>query len=102
MNQTQNNLIKELGLDNLPSEKQMEILLDVGRIIQQNVVLRVFDELNERDKDEFDKLLGEKSGDEEAVLAFLRSKIKNLDGIVEEETAKFKQGSVDLMKNVKA
>ena len=101
MNQTRDNLIKELGLDNLPSEKQMEILLDVGRIIQQNVVLRVLDELDEKDKGEFDKLLEEKTGDEEAILAFLRSKIKNLDEIVEEETANFKKGSVDLMKNIK-
>ena len=101
MNQTRDNLIKELGLDNLPSEKQMEILLDVGRIIQQNVVLRVLDELDEKDKGEFDKLLEEKSGDEEAILAFLRSKIKNLDEIVEEETAKFKKGSVNLMENIK-
>ena len=101
MNQTRDNLIKELGLDNLPSEKQMEILLDVGRIIQQNVVLRVLDELDEKDKSEFDKLLEEKTGDEEAILAFLRSKIKNLDEIVEEETAKFKKGSINLMENIK-
>ncbi len=94
------NIIKELGLENLPEEKKLEILLGIGRVIQQNVILRILDELPEKDKDEFDKLLGEKGDDEEAVLKFLQSKIPNLDGIVNEEIEKFKKESVDFLSNV--
>jgi len=95
------NIIKELGLESLPEEKKMEILLNVGRIIQQNIILRILDELkDEKDKDEFDELLGKKGDDEQAVTEFLQSKIPNLDEIVNEEIVKFKQESVDFMKKV--
>lgn len=95
------NIIKELGLESLSEEKKMEIVLNIGRIIQQNVILRILDELkDERDKDEFDELLGKKGDDEQAILKFLQSKIPNLDEIVNEEIVKFKQENIDFMKKV--
>ena len=94
------NIIKDLGLDTLPPERQMQVLLGIGRVIQQNIILRVLELLPEEAKDEFDKLLAEKMNDEEAVLGFLRSKIPNLDQIVEEEISKFKEESAELLKSV--
>lgn len=95
------NIIKELGLESLPEERKMEILLSIGRIVQQNIILRILDELkDEKDKDEFDKLLGEKGNDEQAIFEFLQSKIPKLDEIVNEEIAKFKQESVDFLAQV--
>lgn len=94
-------IIKELGLEGLPEEKKAEIILNIGRIVQQNIILRILDELkNEADKDEFDALLGEKGDDEQAVFEFLQSKIPKLDEIVNEEIAKFKQESVDFLARV--
>lgn len=94
------NIIKDLGLDKLPPEKQEETILTIGRLIFQGVVIRVMSLLGEKDKDEFDKLLSEKIEDEEAVLNFLKSKIPNLEELVNEEVAKFKKESVDFMKNL--
>lgn len=91
------NLLKELGLENLPEDKKTSLLLDMGRIIQQNVILRALEELKEEDKDEFDRLLAEKVNDQEAVLKFLQSKISNFDAIIEEEVGKFKKESTDVM-----
>ena len=93
------NIVKDLGLDTLPVEKQEEVLLRVGKIVFQNVIMRVLDELNEKDKSEFDKLLSERPDDEEAILSFLQSHISNIDGIVEEEITKFKEESLNVMQN---
>ena len=87
-------------MENLPEADQTEVLLGIGRIIQQNIILRVINELQEKDKDEFDKLLEEKPDDQEAILNFLKSKIPGLDGIVEEEIKNFKEKSTDLMKKI--
>lgn len=97
----QENIIKDLGIDNLPQKEQEESLLGIGRIIFQSVLIRVMEELDEAGKDEFEKILSEKPNDEEAILNFLHSKLPNLDEVVNEEVAKFKQESVDFMKKIK-
>ena len=95
------NIIKDLGMDQLPPEKQEEMLLTIGRLIFQGVIIRVMSLLSEKDKDEFDKLLTEKIEDEEAVLNFLKSKIPNLEELINEEVVSFKKGSVDFMQSLK-
>ncbi|MDP3014995.1 MAG: DUF5663 domain-containing protein [bacterium] len=97
----QKNIIKDLGLDKLSEKEQEESLLSIGRIIFQSVLIRVMEELDEAGKDEFEKILEEKPNDEEAILNFLRSKLPNLDEIVDEEVAKFKQESVGFMNKIK-
>lgn len=96
----QANIIKDLGLDQLPKKEQEETLLIIGRIIFQSVLIRVMEELSDKDKDEFEKVLTEKPNDEKAILGFLKSKIANLDAIVNEEIVKLKQESIGLMSNV--
>lgn len=91
------NLLKELGLENLPEDKKTSLFLDIGRIIQQNVILRVLEELKEEDKDDFEKLLAEKINDQDAISAFLQSRISSLDTIVQEEIENFKKENLDLM-----
>ncbi len=93
------NIFKTLGLDRLPLAKQEEALLGISKIIFQAVLIRVFEELNEEDKDELEALLVRKPDDETAMLAFFRGKLPNLDDIVDEEIRKFKAESVDLIKN---
>ncbi len=97
----QENIIKDLGLENLPQKEQEEALLNVGRIIFQSILIRVMEELDEAGKNEFEKILTEKPNDEEAVLNFLQSKLPNLNEIVNDEVLKFKQESVDFMKTIK-
>ena len=97
----QQNIIKELGLDRLPQAQVEEILLRVGKIIFQSVMIRVLEELDDSAKDELDVLLSQKPDNQEAVLQFLRSKLPNLDDIVNEEIQKFKEESVDFMKSAR-
>jgi len=88
----QKDLITELGLQDLPLEKQEQMILRIGALIQQNVILRIINELNEEDKDEFDKVLAAEDGDK--TLSFLQSKLPTLDDIVKDEVAKFKQNAI--------
>ena len=91
------NIIKELGLDELSQEKQEEILLEVGSVIFQGVLIRVMELLSVEDQTAFGKLVEEKPDDREGLLNFLQEKVPNMNDIVKEEVAKFKQESVDLM-----
>ena len=93
-------IIKELGLDNMSEDKKVEVLLGIGRIIQQNIILRILDELKEKDKKEFDKFLAKNGSDQEAILKFLQSKIHNLDAIINEEIDDFKKTSVDFLTKI--
>lgn len=94
------NIIKDLGLDKLSQAEQEEVLLSIGKLIYQGVIVRVMNELSEKDKEEFDKLLMEKIDDQEAVFNFLKSKIPHLDELVNEEIGKFKKESLEFMKKV--
>lgn len=97
------NLITELGIDKLPPERQAELLLKIGDTIYKAVMTRVVEELSDEDRTAFDRLLDEKPADagrqddEEAVFSFLRSKLPNLDEIVNEEIAEFKKESIETM-----
>lgn len=91
----QKDLIAELGLQALPDNKKEEMVLRIGELIQQNVVLRIISEMPENDKDEFEKVLGENSG--EKTMEFLQAKFPNLNQVVEEEISKFKQEAIGQM-----
>lgn len=92
------NIINTLGIDVLPQAEQEEALETMGRIIFQAVLIRVVEELKDEDKDEFEKVLENAQGNEDALFNFLKAKLPDLDSIVEEEVAKFKQANVDFMK----
>lgn len=94
----QKNIIKDLGLDKLSEKEQEKILLGLGGVIFQSVLIRVMDELDNKGKDEFEKILTEKPNDEEAILKFLKKKVPNLNIIVNEEVAKIKREAVDFAK----
>lgn len=93
------NIVKTLGLQNLPREKQEEMLLAIGDIIFQNILLRVVGELDEATSKELDALLSQKKTDEE-VFDFLSSHIPHLDELVQEEIIAFKQETSDFMTSV--
>jgi hypothetical protein len=91
------NIIKELGLDGLPEEEQEKAMLKIGEIIFKGVMVRVLQELNDKEAKEFEELISNKPDDQEAILNFLQKKVPNLDEITNEEVARFKQESLDFM-----
>ena len=85
------NLISELGLDNLSREKKIELMIKWGDIIQKDVLIKILQVLPEEDKAELDKLLSRKKDNFKEVYKFLEKKMPNLDEIVKEEIKKFRK-----------
>ena len=95
-NKINDNIIKTLGIDTLPEDKQKEALEKLGELVYQEVMLRVLDVLSEEEKDEFEKLI-EKTPDPELMFSFLALKVPNFEEIVNEETQKLKNETAEIM-----
>lgn len=95
-NKINENIIKTLGIDSLPVEKQKEAMERLGAIVYQEVMLRVLEILSEEDKDEFEKLI-EKNPDPEIMFSFLGDRISNLEEIVNEEAEKLRKESAEII-----
>lgn len=82
--------VVEWGLQNLPEEKQVEMVDRIGRFIYQAVLVRALDILSDKEQEEFDVLFEKDSTTPEDVLRFLASKIPTLEALVAEEREKLK------------
>ena len=95
-------LILRLGLQHLPEKRQEEVLLQIGQSIFEGVFLRAMEELGEEDKNELQRLLGQKQDNQDEVFDFLRSKIPNLEEITKEEVEKFRSETESFLSAVGA
>lgn len=95
-NQINDNIIKTLGIDALPVEKQKEAMEKLGAIVYQEVMLRVLDIMSDEDKDAFEKLI-EKNPDPEIMFTYLSEKVPTIDAIVSEEAEKLRAESAEIM-----
>ena len=93
-------IIAELGLDFLPAGDRTRVAERIGSVIYQAVLLRVLDELTNEKEEEFERLLAKDPDDMKAVFAFFRENVTDFDGIVEEEIARFKAESVELLRSL--
>lgn len=87
----QANLLKELGIEDLPLEQKEKILLDVTTIINQNISLRLLEELPEEKAKELEILLTDYADDPDRLQIFFREVIPHFDELVKEEIAKYKE-----------
>lgn len=87
----QANLLKELAIEDLPLEQKEKILLDVTTIINQNISLRLLEELPEEKAKELETLLADFADDPDRLQIFFRQEVPNFDELVQEEIAKYKQ-----------
>ena len=89
-------LIKELGLENLPKEKQEEMLIEIGNVVQQRIIIRISQEMPEENKAEFEKIMQDKKDQPEEIEKFIKEKVPTIDDIVAEEIGRYKQEIMDL------
>lgn len=92
------NIIVELGLQDLPSDRKLDLLSKMSDLIQKRVLLRAIKSLAVADKQQFNGLLGK--GDEAEVYRFLIRKVPNIDEITEEEVVAFKEEVIEMVKNL--
>lgn len=74
------NIIKELGIENLSSEKAQEIMERLEKNIQRTVVLEILDLLSQQDQQSLNVIF--ESGDNAKVQSFLQEKVAGLDSLI--------------------
>ena len=93
--QIEENILRELGIAELPPERQEEVLTAMTEAVLKRITLRLVEALSEEKRSELEAL-GE---DTEKISQFLAANIPNHEALVKEEVAKFKQ---DMQKTVDA
>ncbi len=99
MNPIQDKIVKNLELDKLSPSEQEETLLRIGGIIYQNVLGRVMETMEDKDMDEFEKILDNNAKPEE-IFAFLRKVNPQFEQIIAEESGKFNSRASDIMSKI--
>ena len=98
----QQSIIEEMGLQNLPKEKQEDILVKMTEVLLKKIYLETFEKLGEADREELAKMLDGEGAEPEKVEGYLRGKIEDYDGfvkkIVEDFMADMKKTTGDLGK----
>jgi hypothetical protein len=86
----QKTLMEELGLADLPQEKQEQLAIKMTEVILKRIFMETMERLKEAEQEEFEKMINAKTGPEE-VEKFLREKIGDYDQMVEKVTVDFKE-----------
>lgn len=87
----QQSIIEELGLQNLPKEKQEDILVKMTEVLLKKIYLETFEKLGEGDREELAKMLDTEEAKPEKVEEYLRTKIEDYDGFVKNVVEEFKE-----------
>ena len=87
----QQSIIEEMGLQNLPKEKQEDILVKMTEVLLKKIYLETFEKLGEADREELAKMLDTEEAQPEKVEAYLRTKIEDYDGFVKNVVEEFKE-----------
>lgn len=80
-------IIEELGLQDLPQEKQDELMTQIGEVVMKRIYLETMETLEKEDQEKLVDLM-EKSPDR--VEPFLREKIPDYDNFVKKVVDDFK------------
>lgn len=91
------NVVRELGIEELPREMQDEVIAKVGENIMQSVAIAALEKLSPEDQAEFERIAGE--GNEEATRTFLTARVTDLNALVATETKKVLAEIKQLMGN---
>ncbi|MFA6160053.1 MAG: DUF5663 domain-containing protein [Parcubacteria group bacterium] len=88
--QIQKTIIEELGLVDLPKEKQDQLLIKMTEVVLKRIFLEIMEKLNETDQKIYEKMIDE-NAEPEKLEEFLREKITNYDKIIARVIADFKE-----------
>ena len=86
----QKTLIEELGLDNLPKEKQEQLTIKMTEVILKRIFLETVEKLSEADQETYSQMIENKATPEE-LEKFLNEKISNYDEMVKKIADDFKE-----------
>lgn len=84
-------LVKELGIDSLPEEKQNELLAKMTEVLIKRIFVETMEKLSEQERVEYAQLTENGESDPELIGKFLKDHINDYDGMVERIIAGFKE-----------
>lgn len=94
----QQSIIEELDLQDLPQEKQEELLAKMGDVLFKRILLETLETLSEEDQKTFGEMIDAKKSPEE-VEQFLKAKIENYDEFVKKVAEDFKSELAGMKKS---
>jgi hypothetical protein len=94
---TRETIVELFQLNKLSPERANDMLARIGKIVMQNVLMRVLPELSEEDLAEYEKLV-DTQVTPEVLVTFFNQKVHNFNGIVTEEAESFFAESAELLK----
>lgn len=83
-------LFKELGLDGMPTEEKLGLMADITKVVMQGMFLKVMERLAPEDRAELDTMTAN-GAEPEAVQQFIESKVPNLEDLLKEAVAEYKE-----------
>lgn len=93
-NEVLKNLMSELGLADLPQDKQDELAVKMTEVILKRMFIETMDRLNPRDQEAYGDLIENKATPEE-IESFLNEKIENYESILIDVVQKLKTEMVN-------
>jgi len=88
--QIQKTLLEELGLSNLPQDKQDELLIKMTEVLLKRIFLETMEKLGEQGMKEYDKMT-EGGATAEQLEEFFKTKIANYETMVQKVIEEFKE-----------
>lgn len=86
--QIQQNVFEELGIDQLPPERQEEVLTAMTEVLLKRLTLKVLEKLTEAQQQEFEAVCAAK--DQEKITKFFGDNVPGYDQLIQDEIAVFK------------
>lgn len=93
----QKQLIDELGLGNLPRDKQQEVVIKMTEILLKRIFLGTMNKLGNQGRVEYEKIV-EQGASPEKIEDFLKSNIHNYEEMIQKVIEDFKE---EMKKDIK-
>ena len=87
--QIQKTLVEELGLADLPQDKQEQLIIKMTEVLLKRIFLETMEKMDDQGREEYEKLVNE-GVTPEKMEEFLKSKIQNYEAMVQKVIEDFK------------
>lgn len=89
-NQIQKTLMEELGLADLPRDKQEQLMIKMTEVVLKRMFVETMEKLNPADQEAYEGML-DRQAEPEEIEKFLREKVANYDQMLEKVVSDFKK-----------
>ncbi len=88
--QALDDLVKEMGIDSLPQEKQNELLIKMTEVLLKRIFIETMEKLGEQGRDEYEEIML-KNPEPDELESFFSERISDYDNLVQKIIGDFKE-----------